>query len=170
MRKWNLFDCILVFLMIFENFVLKHLLDIGALGVLSILRLFRLIRIMKVFKAIPELGILARGMMNSFSAVWANFAILIMASYILAILLDIQYKALTTPDCAVYKDGTLGNQTQKEPMSSSPEATPYNPFGDDRCATYAPREHIIGKEMGTDLGPFLMDFPYIMHMFFCMFF
>jgi hypothetical protein len=86
---WFVFDSILVFMMVFETWVVLMLGDLLAQmpsgGILRLFRLLRLSRLMRMLRSLPELMILIKGMMSAMRSVLYVMALLILITYVFAI-------------------------------------------------------------------------------------
>lgn len=93
MYKWNLFDGILVALMIFEDWVLAFIFSGSSSGAaalppeMGILRLLRLLRLSRVFRMVPELGMMVQSMVAAARSVSSTMVLLVMLMYVYAIIL-----------------------------------------------------------------------------------
>jgi Ca2+-binding EF-hand superfamily protein len=88
MRVWNVFDTILVSLMIFENWVVLLLdMDSSGLAMFSIFRLLRLLRISRIIRSSPELSIMVKSLIAAFRSVGTTMALLVGFIYVFAIIM-----------------------------------------------------------------------------------
>jgi Ca2+-binding EF-hand superfamily protein len=88
MRVWNIFDTILVALMIFENWVVLLLdMDSSGLSMFSIFRLLRLLRISRIIRSSPELSIMVKSLIAAFRSVGTTMALLVGFIYVFAIIM-----------------------------------------------------------------------------------
>eukprot|EP00747_Dinoflagellata_sp_TGD_P102020 gnl/TRDRNA2_/TRDRNA2_168530_c1_seq2.p1 gnl/TRDRNA2_/TRDRNA2_168530_c1~~gnl/TRDRNA2_/TRDRNA2_168530_c1_seq2.p1 ORF type:complete len:633 (+),score=147.26 gnl/TRDRNA2_/TRDRNA2_168530_c1_seq2:94-1992(+) len=89
MWKWNLFDFVLVCVMVFETWVLAYIMQmkLDSLSVFSILRLARLLRLSRLFRLVPELGMMATSLLAAVRSVSSTCVLAIGVMYVFAILL-----------------------------------------------------------------------------------
>lgn len=88
MRKWNVFDLVLVTSMVMDTWVLTYLVEVDAsnLKMLSTLRLLRLMRMTRILRLIPELGMMVKSMIAAVRSVFSTGVLALGIMYIFAIL------------------------------------------------------------------------------------
>lgn len=98
MVKWNLFDGILVFIMIVETWVMPFFAVGGSFSQLSTLRLLRLLRISRIFRMVPELGMMVKSMLAAVRSVSSTFLLAVGIMYVFAIILTQWSKGIQVPE------------------------------------------------------------------------
>ncbi|CAD7937834.1 unnamed protein product [Amoebophrya sp. A25] len=88
LRFWNIFDMVLVLLMVIENWILSWALEDedGAMSSLSALRLLRLLRISRIFRMVPELGMMVKSMAAAARSVSSTMVLAVGLMYVFAVL------------------------------------------------------------------------------------
>lgn len=107
MWKANMFDLILVGLMILEVWILAPLdasSDLDQLTVVRLLRLLRLLRISRIFRMVPELGMMVKNMAKAARSVSTTLLLLVGVIYGFAVILT-QWTKSHSNACAVDFDG-----------------------------------------------------------------
>jgi voltage-gated sodium channel len=125
--NWFRFDSVLVSLMIFETWVMPLITLIaggggggGAMGNLSILRLLRLLRLTRMarlMKSFPELMVLIKGIKAATQSVAATLVLLIIFTYVFAIIFTGQYKGIADLPGATENDEALQDYFGSMPLS-----------------------------------------------------
>jgi hypothetical protein len=115
---WFKFDSVLVTLMVFETWVMPLITLIqgggsgggGAMGNLSILRLLRLLRLTRMarlMRSFPELMVLIKGIIAATRSVGATLVLLVIFTYVFAIIFTGQYKGIADQEGATENDEML---------------------------------------------------------------
>ncbi|CAD7960633.1 unnamed protein product [Amoebophrya sp. A120] len=88
LRFWNIFDLLLVLLMVIENWILSWAMgdEEGAMSSLSALRLLRLLRISRIFRMVPELGMMVKSMAAAARSVSSTMVLAVGLMYVFAVL------------------------------------------------------------------------------------
>jgi voltage-gated sodium channel len=87
MRRWNIFDFVLVVIMIAEVWVMYYLMNgQGGLKMLSVLRLLRLLRISRLFRLIPELRMMVMSLAAAMRSVSLTLFMLVILMYVFSII------------------------------------------------------------------------------------
>jgi len=88
LRFWNVFDMLLVLLMVIENWLLSWMISDpeGAMSSLSALRLLRLLRISRIFRMVPELGMMVKSMAAAARSVSSTMVLAVGLMYVFAVL------------------------------------------------------------------------------------
>jgi hypothetical protein len=100
MWKWNVFDLVLVLLMILETWVLALLksgMSMNQLTLLRMLRMSRLMRISRIFRMVPELGMMVKSMAAAARSVSSALFLEIGLMYVFAAIFTQWAKSHTDP-------------------------------------------------------------------------